>query len=224
MDFNGTNHLTAVRRNIALKERYNWGIYNLSQIQQQLRNSQAFDNLKLQILGHFEEVYSEHPQRIDIQRRLKDYQIGNVFSTSALELGIDYSGVNIICNVGAINPLSAIQRKGRAGRDKRTCYSVLHIMLVRNNPIELYYASNPDALLDPFQHDLPVALENPAVLERNILMCCLDYLAQQGQDTYAMGSPLNSIPAMQRFLGNLSNLIKDHNFDNFLRDIFEKKT
>ena len=81
---------------------------------------------------------------ISLDRRSKIFEDfsnmrGNTYlilSTSSLELGVDYPHVTLIINIGPDNPASIIQRIGRGGRSEDTLWTVLGIMVARNNPLD----------------------------------------------------------------------------------------
>lgn len=85
-----------------------------------------------------------------------------VFSTNALELGIDISGLDAIAMVGfPDNVMSARQQLGRAGRDWRADGTVVY--LARNNPLDRFYARNLGAFLVKPLDELVTDLGNETI-------------------------------------------------------------
>ena len=86
--------------------------------------------------------------RVSQEERAKIYEsfhrqeLGMLFATSSLELGMDYPNVSIILNAGLDRPDSLVQRIGRGGRSlNQTLNTVLAIILIRNNPLDYrFYA------------------------------------------------------------------------------------
>ncbi len=97
-------------------------------------------------------------ERHEIQRGLKQGTIQLVFTTSALELGIDIGGLDGVILAGfPENMMSAWQRIGRAGRNWNADAFVLYY--ARNNPLDRFYASNLETFLTKPLDDL---VANPA--------------------------------------------------------------
>jgi len=132
--------------------------------------------------------------------------IAVVFSTSSLELGIDYENVSFILNIGLENPISLAQRIGRGGRSSSCLRTVLGILITKNIPKEAFILHDVDIWerLNPaprkFSLGLPVAVENPQVLKRNCLTNSITKLALDGENTYASGPGLKSITSLKNYL------------------------
>ena len=88
--------------------------------------------------------------RQEIQRAIKDGRIRVVFTTNALELGLDVGGLDAVILAGfPPSVMSAWQQIGRAGRgwDK----DALVLFYAMNDPIDRFFVGNVDAFLDkPF--------------------------------------------------------------------------
>ncbi len=88
--------------------------------------------------------------RQEIQRRIKDGRVRVVFTTNALELGLDVGGLDTVILAGfPPSVISAWQQIGRAGRgwDKDT----LVLFYAMNDPIDRFFVDNVDAFLNkPF--------------------------------------------------------------------------
>jgi len=77
--------------------------------------------------------------RHDVQKRLKSGSVKLVFTTNALEMGIDVGGLDGIILAGFPDSMmSAWQRIGRAGRSWDSDAFVLYF--ARNNPLDEFYA------------------------------------------------------------------------------------
>ena len=78
-----------------------------------------------------------------------------VFTTNALELGIDIGGLDGVILAGFPDSMmSAWQRIGRAGRNWKSEAFVLYY--ARNNPLDRFYSSNLDMFLKKPLDDLVV--------------------------------------------------------------------
>lgn len=138
-------------------------------------------------------------------------EIATVFSTSSLELGVDYKNVSFILNTGISNPLSLAQRIGRGGRDPNTMRTVLGIVLARNIPSEYLAINDPETvnrLTPAIPEDtapLPIATDNPQVKKRGKLVEAISSIAKDGKRTYASGKPIKS---WTKFKGFMSEIMK----------------
>jgi DEAD/DEAH box helicase domain-containing protein len=102
-------------------------------------------------------------ERREIERGLKAGDILVVFSTNALEIGIDMGRLDLVVMVGFPDTvMSAWQRAGRAGRslDKEA----LVIYLASRNAIDQFYVNNIDLFLNKPLDRLSVNLANEEVL------------------------------------------------------------
>ncbi len=106
-------------------------------------------------------------QRHKIQDGIHAGDIRLVFATNALELGINISGIDGVIMAGfPNNMMSARQQIGRAGRSWKSQAFVLY--LPRNNPLDRYYATNIDELIERELDALVVNPENNVLVERHL--------------------------------------------------------
>jgi len=75
-------------------------------------------------------------ERSEIYEKMLRGDLATLLATSSLELGMDYSTISIIFNVGIDKPESIIQRFGRGGRSLRTNLVTLAVQIMRNNPLD----------------------------------------------------------------------------------------
>ena len=117
--------------------------------------------------------------RHEIQENIKKGDVRLVFSTNALELGIDIGGLDGIILAGFPDSvMSAWQRIGRAGRRWDSDAFVLY--LARNNPMDQFYASNLDIFLKKPLDDLVINPSNEELIKRHVP--CLLYETRGGAD------------------------------------------
>jgi DEAD/DEAH box helicase domain-containing protein len=110
-------------------------------------------------------------ERREIERGLKDGSKLVVFSTNALEVGIDMGRLDMVTMVGFPETvMSAWQRAGRAGRslDKEA----LVLFLASRNAIDQFYAENIDLFVGKPLDRLAVNLDNEEILGPHAL-CAL---------------------------------------------------
>ncbi len=102
-----------------------------------------------------------------VQAGLKSGAVRLVFTTNALEMGIDIGGLDGIILAGFPDSMmSAWQRIGRAGRSWDTSAFVLYYS--RNNPLDRFYAENVDGFLQKPLDDLVVNPENEDLIEKHL--------------------------------------------------------
>ena len=106
-------------------------------------------------------------ERHAVQEGLKRGDVRLVFTTNALEMGIDIGGLDGIIMAGFPDSLlSAWQRIGRAGRAWDAEAFVLYF--ARNNPLDRFYAANLDTCLTKPLDDLVVNPENEDLVEKHL--------------------------------------------------------
>ena len=106
-------------------------------------------------------------ERHAVQEGLKRGEVRLVFTTNALEMGIDIGGLDGVILAGFPDSMmSAWQRIGRAGRDWKAEAFVLYF--ARNNPLDRFYAANLDTCLEKPLDDLVVNAENDDLVEKHL--------------------------------------------------------
>ncbi len=106
-------------------------------------------------------------ERYAVQEGLKKGEVRLVFTTNALEMGIDIGGLDgIIMSGFPDSMMSAWQRIGRAGRDWQEEAFVLY--LARNNPLDRFYAANLDVCLNKPLDDLVVNPANDDIVDKHL--------------------------------------------------------
>lgn len=110
--------------------------------------------------------YSAEARR-DLERRLDDGELLGMAATSALELGIDVGGLDVVISCGFPGTLASFrQQAGRAGRRGQGC---LVVMVAADNPMDTYLVHHPEDLLD---HPVEASVfdpTNPYILADHIL-------------------------------------------------------
>ena len=108
---------------------------------------------------------SDERRHIEDGLRSGEYQL--VFSTNALELGIDIGRLDVCILAGFPDSvMSAWQRIGRAGRkwDKQA-YILFYAL---DNPIDQFFVSNLNAFLEKPLDEITVGLENEELIKKHV--------------------------------------------------------
>ncbi|MCY4489812.1 MAG: DEAD/DEAH box helicase [Deltaproteobacteria bacterium] len=106
-------------------------------------------------------------ERHAVQEGLKRGEVKLVFTTNALEMGIDIGGLDGIIMAGFPDSMmSAWQRIGRAGRTWDAEAFVLYF--ARNNPLDQFYAANLKGFLTKPLDNLVVNAENEDLVEKHL--------------------------------------------------------
>lgn len=109
----------------------------------------------------------KNEDRQDIQQKIKLDAISVVFTTNALELGLDIGGLDGIILAGfPSNIMSAWQQIGRAGRGWNKDAFVLFYAM--NDPIDRFFVDNLDAFLSKPFDELVVDPENEQLIENHL--------------------------------------------------------
>ncbi|MDO5712162.1 MAG: DEAD/DEAH box helicase [Micrococcales bacterium] len=105
-------------------------------------------------------------ERRELEDRLRSGQLRGLAATSALELGIDISGLDAVVMAGWPGTRTALwQRAGRAGRSGR---SSLTVLLAGDDPLDHYLVRHPEAVLDHPVEACTLDPANPYVLRPHL--------------------------------------------------------
>jgi DEAD/DEAH box helicase domain-containing protein len=127
--------------------------------------------------------------RREIEDGLRAGRYKAVFSTNALEIGVDIGRLDVCILAGFPDSvLSAWQRIGRVGRswDKKA-YVLFYAF---NNPFDRFFASNIDAFLDKPLDEILIGVDNEELMARHVPYlvheCGADFTPELGEH---LGSP-----------------------------------
>ncbi len=106
-------------------------------------------------------------ERVAIERGLKGGEIEGVFSTNALELGIDIGGLDAVIIAGYPGSQMAVwQQAGRAGRGDKDAAVFL---VTSQNPIDQYFLANPTDLFTRRAESALLSVENENIARQHLL-------------------------------------------------------
>jgi DEAD/DEAH box helicase domain-containing protein len=101
-------------------------------------------------------------ERREIERALRDGTLLGLAATNALELGIDVAGLDAVLVAGFPGTRAAWwQQVGRAGRNAADALAVL---VARDDPLDTYLVTHPEALLDAAIEQTVFDPDNPYVV------------------------------------------------------------
>ncbi len=102
-----------------------------------------------------------------IEQGLRDGEVRGVWSTNALELGIDVGGLDAITIDGHPGTnMSLFQQTGRAGRGEEDC---LILFVARPSPLDQFCISHPSAIFDELPAEAKINTENTELLEDHVV-------------------------------------------------------
>ena len=140
-----------------------------------VRSRRGAEQVALSAAGALAEVDASLPDRVaayrggylpeerrDLEARLRSGQLLGLAATSALELGIDVSGLDAVLMAGYPGTRSALwQQLGRAGRGAG---DALGVLVARDDPLDTYLVHHPEALVGQPVEATVFDTDNPYVL------------------------------------------------------------
>jgi DEAD/DEAH box helicase domain-containing protein len=144
-----------------------------------VRSRRAAEQVATTAAGLLAEVDPELPGRVasyrggylpeerrEIEQALRDGRLLGLAATNALELGIDVSGLDAVLVAGFPGTRAAWwQQVGRAGRNAGDALAVL---VARDDPLDTFLVTHPEALLDRAVEQTVFDPANPYVLSPHL--------------------------------------------------------
>ncbi|GDX93686.1 DEAD/DEAH box helicase [Planctomycetia bacterium] len=140
-------------------------------------------------------------ERESIEDGLRDRSVRVVFTTSALELGIDIGEIDVVVCVGLPHSMMSLwQRVGRAARGGREGAA---IFIPAETPIDSYFAEHPEELFARTTEPLCLTLSNQRLLSQHYACAMHESGGDWPEgDSEALGAELRKIH-QQRTAGDI---------------------
>ena len=132
-------------------------------------------------------------ERRGIETDMKSGAVSGVFSTNALEVGIDIGGIDSVVISGFPDSMTSfMQQAGRAGRKGQDA----EITFVAGmSPIDRFYVNNPEAFFSAGAEEAILGLENPYILRSHLICACAEIPWKPERDRRFFGPAADEIIA-----------------------------
>lgn len=134
-------------------------------------------------------------ERQSIEQGLKSGSVTTVFSTNALELGIDIGALDVVICIG-VPPtmMSFVQRTGRIARVNKPGAVII---IPRETPIDSFYASNPQALFERSFETANITMNNNYLAKRHAACALYEVVHPEEMDYQILGENIrNAVDAV----------------------------
>lgn len=130
-------------------------------------------------------------ERKRIETSLKQGTVAGVVSTNALEVGIDIGNLDSVVISGFPGSMiSVFQQAGRAGRKGQEATITF---VAGQNPIDQFYANNPEAFFNAQPEEAILGIENPYLLESHLLCAAAELPYRPERDRKYFGEAADDI-------------------------------
>lgn len=134
-------------------------------------------------------------EREEIEAGLRNKSVRVVFSTSALELGIDIGAIDVVICVGL--PKSTMSLWQRAGRTARAGKDGAVIFIPADTPIDSYYAAHPEILFAKENEPLVLNLTNRRVVHQHYACAVREVGDVDRMDISVLGDAMSQVKTLR---------------------------
>ncbi|KAI8803419.1 hypothetical protein BJ742DRAFT_828857 [Cladochytrium replicatum] len=129
-------------------------------------------------------------ERRRIEKELFSGELMGVIATNALELGVDIGTLDAVIHVGFPFYMSSYrQQSGRAGRREQDSISIL--ITEGDNPMDQYFARNPNELFDAPLESVVIDVSNELILEAHLQCAAAEVPIDFERDRHFFDVPPN---------------------------------
>jgi len=144
-------------------------------------------------VGSYRAGYTAADRR-ELERAFRAGEVTVLTTTSALELGMDVGGVDAVVMVGYPGSKMALwQRAGRAGRAGRRA---LALLIPAADPLDEYYLTHPDRLVDGPVENAVADPHNSVVHPLHVACAAAEAPVVEGEDLLAPWLDLSQVPGL----------------------------
>ncbi|KAJ3016980.1 hypothetical protein HKX48_003773 [Thoreauomyces humboldtii] len=119
-----------------------------------------------------------------------------IVATNALELGVDIGSLDVVIHMGfPFNLASYRQQSGRAGRRERDSMSIM--IADGDNPLDQFYAGQPQALYDAEVETSGVDLGNALILEAHVQCAAYEWPIDFDRDSTFFASDKETMDVLE---------------------------
>jgi DEAD/DEAH box helicase domain-containing protein len=140
-------------------------------------------------------------EREDVESGLRGGEVRAVFSTSALELGIDIGALDAVVCIGL--PSSMMSLWQRAGRAARAGKEGAIVLIPAETPIDAYFAEHPRELFERETEPLALSLHNKRVVCQHYACAAKEAGDEERLDTPLFGDYFEAVK-QKRTAGGLN--------------------
>lgn len=135
-------------------------------------------------------------EREEIEEGIKRRTIRGVFSTSALELGIDIGQLDVVLCIGLPNTMMSLwQRAGRVGRSGKEGAVVF---VAADRPLDTYFTQHPDELFGRGNEALALSLHNRRLVCHHLACAIQEAGDEESLDAVALGEHIQHAVNLRR--------------------------
>jgi DEAD/DEAH box helicase domain-containing protein len=148
--------------------------------------------------------------REEVESGLQSGEVRGVWSTSALEAGIDVGDLDAVILSGHPGTtMELFQRSGRAGRGVDDC---LVVFVASGDPLDQYCIKNPERIFEKSSSDATTNPDNPEIIDEHIL-CAAEELGLTKEDD---GYPFTDYGSTITTLEDQDRLVRPQHDDGWI--------